>query len=115
MYKIIISYQTGDSFGSHKTENEVGYSFETKEEAQLFETYIKEHYEMFQKYEKLAVPFERIAAEYENKPWFFKVPGEALHMALCTMLYKEQWISCFWCGYFEVLEEITIELDTKLN
>lgn len=111
MYTIEIYYQTGDSFGSNTRIETIGYSFETREEARLVLSYIKEHYTMYRDLENDYKKIKNdIIKQYEDKPWFIKDKFDGYKYGI---QYKDRRIDCFWCGYFETLYNATIILENQ--
>ena len=116
MYTIQIYYTTGNSFGSKEETDDIGYSFETKEEARIVLSYIKEHYKMYKELNEWqpytqrnnkAITREAILNRYKDKIWFYsQYPDQAIK-------YLDRNISCFWTGYFETLHTATIILENK--
>lgn len=113
MYTIQISYRTGNSFGSEDVVEDIGYSFETRKEARLVLSYIKEHYQMYkeinewQPYPRKNKEFTRqaITSRHKDKPWYYSEYPEH------SVRYLDRNISCFWCGYFETLYTAKIILE----
>lgn len=105
MFTIEIYYTTGNSFGSHEETDYIGYSFDTREEARIVLTYIKEHYEMYEKLNEWGMYKQREERikPYINKPWFIPITEKDNHSFEYGINYKDRRISCFWCGYFETL------------
>lgn len=115
MYTIEISYQTGDSFGSEDCLENIGWSFETKEEAQLVLLYIKENYifnkelEEFNTYSNRNLSTKTLHDKYKDKAWYYK------YYTTNTIKYKDRQISAFWIGYFETLYYAKVIHEIKEN
>lgn len=111
MYTIQIYYKTGNSFGSHDETDTIGYSFETREEARIVLSYIREHYTMYcdleYTYKKVK---DEIIKQNEYKPWFIKDQYDGYKYGI---QYKDRRIDCFWCGYFESLYNAKIILENQ--
>lgn len=114
MYGIEIYYRTGNSLGSEDMTEELGYSFETKEEARLFLSYIKEHYQMYKEINDWRPYSERKNKEFtreailernKDKPWFYSDYPQQ------TIKYLDTHVSCFWTGYFETLYTAKVVLE----
>lgn len=110
MYKIKITYQTGDSFNSHTEENLLELDFADYNVAKKNLDAIIEHYRMHQSltpYHKVDVP--AILNAHKNKDWF--VPGDE---EACIVLYTDNnkpfQLCCFWIGCFESLISVEIVL-----
>lgn len=112
MYTILIKYQTGDSFNSTDTEDTIGYSFETREEARVVLGYIKEHYDLY-KTKDSYMPrhvIENKINSCRKKPWFNNKEDYNWEYSI---IYKDTIISCFWCGYFDILYSAHVILETE--
>lgn len=117
MYKIRISYETGDSFYTEYCEDTIEYEFEKLETANENLERIREHYEMYENYGRSYVgSYKELRKEYGERKWFVDKkdrelgPFIALHsLNLVLDNGKEFRYSCFWCGYFEQLYGASIE------
>lgn len=112
MYTILVKYQSGDSFGTDEREEEIGYSFETREEARIVLGYIREHYEMYQDINGYITPQikENKLKTYRLRPWF-NTDEDSMYYEH-TIKYKDRTISCYWCGYFDKLHSAHVILDS---
>lgn len=141
MYKINISYSTGDSFGSHNTTDFLDLTWKDLNIAKENLVYIKEHYEMYQSlngYSRKSINYFDLN---KDKDWFVYMPklfcksqNRAIdenqkdrfpddweyrpdqYYAECCLKLKADngnfmQMTAFWCGYFECLNEIEIVPD----
>lgn len=112
MYKIKISYQTGNSFGSEDTEVTLDYGWEDVNVVTQNLKRIKEHYELYKEMaDEYHATFEEMKSKYGKKDWFVEdsrytaeldfVASHSLYLYLDDGS-KFQY-GCSWCGYFESL------------
>lgn len=133
-YIIKVSYSTGDSFGSDDTYTNIELTWKDLSIAKENLQRIKEHYVLH----NLSRSKFNIN-DYKDKPWFVYEPklfsismnraidesqkkegdyeyrADEYYYQHCLKLKadngNEMQISAFWCGYFEQLHQIEIELD----
>ena len=145
MYRIKVSYCTGNSDGSEYTYDYLELTWKNLDIAKENLQRIKEHYDLYQKvdgYKTNKTKYQSIK-ECEDKPWFCygtpKLFCISTNNAIdekykakvgdnnweyrpdeYTSLYclkikadngNEMQMGAFWCGYFEQLNEIEIEID----
>jgi len=112
MYKIKVSYQTGDSFGTEDVEMTLDFDWTDINVVTQNLKRIKEHYEMYQEMaESYHAPFKEMKKKYGKKDWFVDNNGNTWDPAgtasrsLCLYLDDGAKFnySCPWCGYFETL------------
>lgn len=143
MYKIEITYKTGNSLGSHTETEILEVEFSSLEVAKANLLRIKEHYEMyFSSYRERNK--SELLSRYISKDWFVNEPKlwsisknimiyephKNLHKEDdlvykpdyyraegCINLYldngNKMQMSCFWIGYFETLLSIKIVVDEE--
>lgn len=110
-YTIRVSYQTGDSFGSEDTTDEVGI-FNSIEEAQEACRYILEHHKFFKKLERWNISKEeakKMIKIAKKSPWAVEedyVSRDGINEY--SVKYKEQNLHAFWMGYFERLHSLEV-------
>lgn len=115
-HRILVSYATGNSFGSHETEDYLDLSWDNLDVAKENLQAIKEHYKMYNEIEGPSWNASKRSREdaldqYKNN-WWFPENDNSFHthnlMKLKTDSGKtmQQWN--FWCGYFETLHEAEI-------
>lgn len=121
-YKIKISYQTGDSFGSHSTEDYVEAEWNDISIAAQNLQRIKEHYEYYkwldsygQRYHKgdnMERPESWAGTKWDGKP-IKKEDDNQIDCNIILLLDNgSEWsFRPFWCGYFESLHSASIEID----
>lgn len=104
-YTIEIYYKTGDSFHSRTETETVGCIWEDKEQAQLALSYIKDHYEHYQKVNgwNPKVKEKDMKKIVSKKPWVYKELEYWQHGLELPCGETTQRVSAFWCGYFETL------------
>ena len=96
MYKIKVSYQTGDSFGTEDVEMTLDFDWTDINVVTQNLKRIKEHYEMYQEMaESYHAPFKEMKKKYGKKDWFVDNNGnspayEHLYRNLEPQLKKEQ-------------------------
>lgn len=125
-HRILVSYYTGNSFGSEDTKDYLDLSWDNLDVAKENLKAIKEHYKMYNKIERSSwnspkKSREDVHAEYKDN-WWFPDSEDSFHthnlMKLKTDEGKlmQQWN--FWCGYFEGLygaEIISEDNDMKFE
>jgi hypothetical protein len=117
-YKIHYEYQTGDSFGHHDENGDIEVKWDNLDIAKENLQRIKEHYQYYcelhgsRPYEtpnQWGKTIEGIKTKYRHKPWFVE------QYDLCLMLKsdegKEFQYYTSWCGYFEELYGVKIQLN----
>lgn len=123
VYIITIDYTTGDSFGSQRTEEEIGMAWKNLDKAKQALQEIKEHHEAYQLANQRSYlrPKAFFSVEtIKNKPWFYGGDG-GRYWEYRIMLEQDdgtrRQISPFWCGYFETLHaaQITSSPDSDLR
>lgn len=95
-YRILISYQTGDSFKTEDKEEFLDGEWENMEILKENLYRIKEHYLWYEDNYK-SYGFKKI----EEPEWHKGKPDNSI--LLKTDSGVEYWNSTFWCGYFERL------------
>ena len=116
MYSIEIYYRTGNSFGCEDTQDTLGVSLESLEEAKLCLSYLKEHYEFVKKVNECnQYPFtkgveNKLRKTCETKPWY-DVDGYPEG----GFIFKKRRVSAFYLGYFdfETLHKAVIETENS--
>ncbi|MFP4457863.1 MAG: hypothetical protein ACLFPS_09435 [Clostridia bacterium] len=112
MYKIKVSYQTGDSFHTEDDETILEYGWENIDVVTQNLKRIREHYEMYQEMaDRYHASFKEMKRKYGKKDWFVdgvKSIADQEFIASHTLyLYLDDGskfqYSCEWCGYFERL------------
>ncbi len=120
-YKIKISYATGDSNGSEDTFDHLELAWEDLEVAKANLKRIQEHYKCYRLYEyynsyrKSYLESEEINLfeSRKEKDWFAKELddfNQRFSIVLKTDEGKDWQFGAFWCGYFERLNSIEIEM-----
>jgi hypothetical protein len=119
MYRILIRYQTGDSFHTEDREEYVDMEWEDISVAAENLTRIQQHYEMYKEHKRHWSPsvLKEMKKEYGDKDWFIYEPNSRSDPHFLTLhslyLYTDDGgrfrYSCFWCGYFETLYGASIE------
>ncbi len=109
-YRILVNYYTGNSFGSHDTEDYLDLSWNNLDVAKENLKAIKDHYKMYNEIEgsswKAKKSREEILEDYKNNWWFPENDDSFSTHNLMKLKTDEgktvqQWN--FWCGYFEGL------------
>lgn len=125
-YKILVKYYTGNSFGSHDTEDYLDLSWDNLDIVKENLQAIKEHYKMYNYVERPPWEEKRLSREekldkYKNN-WWFPETEDTYFSHNCMKLKTDngktmqQWN--FWCGYFEGLygaEIISDDNDMKFE
>lgn len=108
MFKITAYYQTGNSFGSEDTQEDLGVVLDNKEEALQCLKFAKEHYEFSKTLTETSYnsrpPRKRdtLIEKVSNKEWFSKEYPESY------FLFKGKSVSAFYLGYFETLYKLQV-------
>lgn len=104
MYKIEISYQTGDSFKTEDAEQFIEYIWNDIKVVEQNLLRIKEHYEWYQDAQK------RFNTKNLVKPKFVHDKHD-WSLLLVMDDGQEVYYSCFWIGYFETLYAAKVVMD----
>ncbi len=113
-YRIKISYETGDSFGSNDETDYLDLEWTKLDVAKENLKRIDEHYKMYTKMRGWQ-PNENeldIVKKNKDKAWFVEAyPSGSIRFI--TDDGEDYQISCFWCGYFETLHGAEIKPDDR--
>lgn len=110
-YRILISYYTGDSFGSQDTEDYLDLSWDSLKVAKENLQAVKEHYKMYNHIEsppwgEKRLSRKEIHKQYKDK-WWFPETENSYFLHHLMKLKTDKGILMqqhnFWCGYFEGL------------
>lgn len=112
-YKILVHYQTGDSFGNEDTEQFLEADWEDLDIAKGNLKRIREHYEYYKWFN------DHFGRKYKNLPeppkpdsWVEKKGFPGLPFIALLLDNKEEWVfHPFWIGYFETLYGAEIQPD----
>lgn len=115
MFKITAYYQTGNSFGSEYTSDELGVVLNDLEEAKDCLRRAKEHYLFVKDLENThswdnrpGMSRDKLIKINKDKDWFFPDYPEA------GFIFKDRRVSAYYIGYFEILHKLQIEyIDTE--
>jgi len=123
MFKVKITYDTGDSFHTEEgIETELEETYTTLKRAEENLNRIKEHYEFYDTLDdynrgwyfndaKKKAAMEKIIEDAKSKPWYVKNhPEYSLKLLLNNGRIWQ--ISAFWCGHFERLVSAEIVVET---
>lgn len=123
-YKILINYQSGNSFRCDVYEDYLELEWDNLEVAKRNLAFIKEHWEMYSELNsyRMGKPTKEETFEnYSNKQWFVD-NGDPHYSEYCMLLEADNGNKMqqrnFWCGYFEDLhgaEIITDNSDMKFT
>jgi hypothetical protein len=123
MYKILLSYSTGDSFDTEDTSDYLELSWNDLDIAKQNLKRIGEHYRVYNLYDKMSNKYDLkyldkkdidLFESRKSKDWFVADKDsytERYSLILKTDAGKDWKISAFWCGYFEHLQSAEIVLD----
>jgi hypothetical protein len=102
-YTIEIEYQTGDTFQTYETSDDVGITWENLEVAKAALERIKVHHEAYEK-------ADGWGSTSEHREAFTKVPGyvEGYSISLPLDDGSEHKTFTFWHGYFEHMQSAEI-------
>lgn len=117
-WTIKIDYQTGNSFGSEDTSDEVGCSWTDLNKAKEALQRIKGHYKAYTEIENDRwSPSDKKPADFAKEPWFWKEEPRFWQQAVIVERDDgtEQRLSTFWCGYFERLYSAEIVADAPFD
>lgn len=117
-WTIKIDYQTGNSFGSEDTSDDVGCSWTDLNKAKEALQRIKGHYKAYTEIENDRwSPSDKKPADFAGEPWFWKEEPRFWQQAVIVERDDgtEQRLSTFWCGYFERLHSAEIVADAPFE
>lgn len=111
MWTLMVHYQTGNSFGSERDEEEVGLSWTDLNKAKQALQEIKAHYKAY--LQANAYSYRRPKDFFDentiaNEPWFTEPQYWQYGLLLEKDNGERQQVSAFWCGHFEDLYEVEI-------
>lgn len=103
---IEIHYATGNSFGSHDETEQIGWEFDSLDEAKQALQCIKEHHQFYHDLDSYEARRnggrQAVIDRYKDKEWFDPEYPEQ------RFKFGDRYISAFWTGYFETLHTATI-------
>jgi len=105
MYRIEVSYETGDSFNSHDIVDEIPLEWKKLEKAEEALARIKEHYQWYtdSTCTSALLPKKPIKPKWVNVPKDTYTSDKIYCFNLQNDEDEEIKIHPFWCGYFETL------------
>lgn len=112
-YKINIRYTTGNSFGTHTEDEQLPYEWDNIQDVEKAIKYINEHHLSYIEYKKLRNGKEekQFSTSKSNKEWYVKSEYStdfSYQINLPIDSGKLHTFGCFWHGYFERLESVSI-------
>jgi len=111
IYKIEISYKTGNSFNSENKKEFLEYEWTVLEAAKKSLEHIKNHYEFYQKHNtEYTKPKEKLpdGVIWDNE-------YRMIMLVLVDNNNKPYRYSCFWTGYFETLYSAKIKILNSID
>lgn len=120
--KIVVYYETGDSFGSEHTYEELIYGWTNPDIIKENIEAIEEHYEAYEK-ENNRWNYQQKLQSYKNKWWYVNPEGtvwEWVGKVSPVLKLKLDDGQVFeycapWCGYFETLGHADVTLESNNN
>lgn len=115
-YKIVAKYHTGDSFGSENVEDNVELKWDNIDIAKANLKRIGEHYSFYKASNRynLKTDFEALKKNVKKKDWCVDCNMKESYdysLYLFDDKGKKLKYSPPWCGYFQGLHEVKIELN----
>lgn len=105
MYKIVVGYSTGNSFGSEDAVGEVGYYWDKLDDAKDALRRIVEHNDLLEEGNTWSEEQGVKASKYD---WYY-ADYWAGSLVVKSNEGGDQVIGAFWQGYFEELKSLKIE------
>lgn len=111
-YKILIEYQTGDSFHNEDTEDYLDVTWSDVTIAAENLERIQKHYKLYQElHRNYHGSFKEMKKKYGHEDWFVDDDSATVEKTFLAAhsihLYTDDGTrfrqNCFWCGYFEQL------------